>query len=238
MTFRLKRRAAPRAWPVPRKGTKWITRPNPGPHAQTESLPVVLVLRDVLHVARSAREVQMLLRAGKVRVDGQVTKDPARGIGLMDVVSIGSPPARHYRMLTNSMGRLTLNPIEAEEAKTKLARIRFKHTVRGGKVTLTLHDGRNLLVEAASEYRVGDTLRLSLPDHKILSRVPLSPGMLALVSGGSHVGEVAHVEKVDVVPSSEPNKVRFKEGFSTIKEYTFVVGETTPLVSLLGGVVR
>ena len=30
MTFRLKRRAAPRAWTVPRKGTKWLKRPAPG----------------------------------------------------------------------------------------------------------------------------------------------------------------------------------------------------------------
>lgn len=238
MTHRLKRRAAPRSWPIARKGTKWTMRPDPGPHSQRESLPVTLVLRDVLKLARSAREVMILIREGKISIDGKVVKDPARGIGLMDVLSIGSPPTKHYRMLKNSLGKMELHPIEGDESGWKLARIRFKHTVPGGKVALTLHDGRNILVDAKSEYKVGDSLKVALPSQKILGKVPLSPGMLAYLSGGSHVGEVAHVDRVDVVPSSEPNKVRFKEGFSTIKDYAFIVGESTPLISLIGGVVK
>jgi small subunit ribosomal protein S4e len=96
MTFRLKRRAAPRTWPLPRKGTKWVLRPGPGPHPQEECLPLGLALRDILHITASARESRILLREGKVRIDGKVVKDPARGVGLMDVVSslFPSPPPR------------------------------------------------------------------------------------------------------------------------------------------------
>ncbi len=238
MTFRLKRRAAPKNWPIHHKGTKWIQRPAPGPHAFEESLALSLVLRDVLQLAHSAREAQKLLREGKVWVDGKVVKDPARGIGLMDVLSLGAPPTQHFRVLKNRLGKLAIHPIPAEESKFKLARIRFKHTVPGGKVALTLHDGRNILVAASSPYKVGDTLRLDLPGQKVASRLALTPGMLAYVSGGSHVGEVAHVDRVEVIPSSEPNRVHFKEGFSTVKPYAFIVGEATPLISLLEGVAK
>ncbi|MCL4324726.1 MAG: 30S ribosomal protein S4e [Candidatus Thermoplasmatota archaeon] len=238
MTFRLKRRAMPKSWPIGRKGSKWILRTAPGPHSLEESLPVALVLRDLLKTANSSREVRKLLREGKVFIDGKVVKDPSRGLGLMDVLSLGAPPSQHYRMLKSRLGKLEIRSIPTEEAKVKLARIRFKHTVPGGKVALTLHDGRNLLVAANTQYRVGDTLRLELPTHKVVSRMALSPGVLAYISGGSHVGEVGHIDRIEVVPSSEPNKVHFKEGFSTIKEYTFVVGETSPAIALLDTVTK
>jgi small subunit ribosomal protein S4e len=236
MTFRLKRRAAPRSWPIARKGRKWVQRPSPGPHPQEDSIPIVMVLRDILKLAATAREARLLLREGKVRIDGKIVKDPARGVGLMDVVSLAPPLGKDWRVLKDRRGRLELLPIAAAEAKFKLGRVRFKHTVRGGKVALTLHDGRNLLVDSTTEIKVGDTLRVEVPTQKVLQRIALSPHALVYVSGGSHVGELARVERVEVVPSSQPNRVHFKEGFSTVKEYAFVVGTDAPLVQVPGGI--
>ena len=62
MTFRLKRRASPRSWTTPRKGTKWLKRPAPGPHAQDQSIPLLLVLRDLRHVVTSTREARLAPR--------------------------------------------------------------------------------------------------------------------------------------------------------------------------------
>ena len=232
MTFRLKRRAAPRTWTIPRKGTKWLKRPGPGPHAQDQSMPLLLVLRDVRKIAASAREARVLLRSGAVKVDGKVAKDLDRGIGLMDTVTFAPPLDTHYRMVKNRRGKLALVPIPPGEAATKLGRVRFKHTTRGGKLEVTLHDGRNLLVPATSPYRVGDSLKLSVPDQKVVEHLKLAPGALAFVSGGTHVGEIARVERVEVRNSSQPNLVHFKEGFSTIKEYVFVVGQNAPEVTI------
>jgi small subunit ribosomal protein S4e len=230
--------AVPRSWPVPRKGTKWIQRTSAGPHPQEDSIPLSLVLVDMLGVASSSREARILLREGKVSVDGKAVKDPARGLGLMDVLSLAPPLSKHYRMFMNRLGKLTLIPIPAEEATSKLARIRFKHTVRGGKIALTLHDGRNILVDADSEYRTGDTVRIEVPSQKVISRLPLAPEMLAYVSGGSHVGELARIDHFEVVSSNAPNRVHFKEGFSTVKHYAFIVGEATPVVSMPEGLVK
>ena len=238
MTFRLKRRAAPRSWKVPRKGTKWIKRPAPGPHAQEDSIPLLLVLRDIRRVARSAREARLLLRQGSVRVDGAPVHDLARGLGLMDTLSLGAPPTEHFRMLKDRRGKLVLVRIPDKEAGLKLGRIRFKHTVRGGRVALTLHDGRNLLVEPRSSYRVGDTLQIELPGQKVTQHLALKPGALAYVAGGTHVGELARVDRVEVKNSPQPNRVHFKEGFATIKPYVFIVGEQTPLVALPEDLVR
>ena len=238
MTFRLKRRAAPRAWTVPRKGTKWLKRPGPGPHPQDESMPLLLVLRDVRHLVSSAREASLLLRTGAVRIDGSVAKDLDRGLGLMDTLSFAPPLDAHFRIVKDRRGKLALVAIPSAEAEVKLGRVRFKHAVRGGRVEVTLHDGRNLLVPANSPWKVGDSVKVALPGQKVLEHLPLAPGALAFISGGSHVGELARVDKVEVRNSSQPHLVHLKEGFSTIKEYVFVVGQTTPEVTLAEGADR
>src|SRR5271170_2185638 len=236
MTFRLKRGAAPRAWTIPRKGTKWIKRPAPGPHAQDQSVPVLLVLRDLLHVVQSFREARILVRTGVVKVDGKVTKDLDRGLGLMDTISLAAPMDAHYRMVKDRRGKLVLVRIPSPEAGLKIGRVRFKHTVPTGKVEVTLHDGRNLLVAASTAYRVGDSVKIEVPTQKVVDHLKLAPGALAFVAGGSHVGQLARVEKVEVRNSSQPNLVHFAEGFSTTKEYVYVVGQKLPEVTLAEGV--
>jgi small subunit ribosomal protein S4e len=235
VTRRLKRRAAPRTWRVPRKGTKWIKRPAPGPHAQDESVPLLLVLRDELKLARSAREARILVRQGSVSVDGKVVRDLSRGLGLMDTISLAAPLDRHYRILKDRSGRLTLVSIPADDARVKLGRVRQKNTVDGGRIQVTLHDGRNLLMPQAATWRVGDSLKLRVPEQTVVGHIALGPGRLAYVSGGSHVGELARVDRIEVRNSPQPNRVHFKEGFATIKPYVFVVGDTTPQVALPEG---
>ncbi len=238
MTRRLKRRAAPRTWRIPRKGTKWVQRPSPGPHAQDRSIPLALVLRDLLHLVASAREARIVVRSGAVRIDGKVAKELDRGIGLMDTLSLAAPLDTHYRVVNDRHGRLVLVRIPSAEAGVKLGRVRAKHTVPKGQVEVTLHDGRNLLVPPTSPYRVGDSLKLEVPAQKVTEHLKLAPGALAYVAGGSHVGELARVERIEVRNSSQPNLVHFKEGFSTIKEYVFVVGQTAPEVTVSEGVDR
>ncbi len=232
MTRRLKRRAAPRSWTVPRKGTKWILRPSAGPHAQDESVPLLLVLRDLRRLARTRREARLLVRSGVVRVDGAVVHDLARGLGLLDTLSLAAPLNEHYRIFKDRRGKLRLYPIPPDEAAVKLGRIKRKTTERGGKIQVTLHDGRNLRVPPGQEWKVGDSLKIHLPDQKVLGRLPFSSGQLAYVAGGSHVGELARIDKVEVLNSPQPNRVHFKEGFSTIKEYVYVVGEAGPQITL------
>ncbi|MGD0718147.1 MAG: 30S ribosomal protein S4e [Thermoplasmata archaeon] len=238
MTRRMKRRAAPRAWPVPRKGTKWIRRSAPGPHAQDESIPLVIVLRDIRHLVRNEREARLLVNTGVVKVDGKVVHDLSRGLGLMDTLSLAAPLDAHARVVKDRRGKLVLVTIPPTEASIKLGRVRFKHAIRAGKVGMTLHDGRTLVVPSNSPYRVGDSLQIEVPSQTIVRHIPLAPGQLAFLSGGSHVGETARVERVEVRNSSQPNLVHFKEGFSTIKEYVFIVGETSPQVTIAEGLDR
>ncbi len=223
MKKHMKRLPAPRSWAIARKTEFWVSRPSPGPHAVDRCVPLGLILRDLLRVCDTAREARHILNLRRVLIDGRPVTDPKFPVGLMDVVSLEDMKA-HYRMLVDRRGRMTLQTVEAPEAKWKLCRIENKTTVRGGKTQLNLHDGRNLLL-AKDAHKTGTTLKLGVPDQKVLGHFDLADGATALITGGKHVGELAHILAVQKTRNPRANVVSFKEGFSTDIDKVFVVGK-------------
>ena len=83
------------------------------------------------------------------------------------------------------------------------------------------------------QYRTGDVLKIELPSQKIVKAFKLEKGNLALLVGGSHPGSLQTIESYEIRRGSASNLVTFKEGFSTVKENVFVVGEKTSEIKLL-----
>jgi small subunit ribosomal protein S4e len=230
MKKHMKRMTAPRSWAVPRKISHWVTKPRPGPHTNVDSMPLLSVVRDMLKLCDNSREARFIIGGRDVQVDGKIVTDYKFPVGLMDVVTL-KKANQSYRMLIDYKGRLKLVPIEANEAGWKLARIDGKTTVRGGKTQLTLHDGRNILLPK-DQYSTGDVLKIDVPAQKIIKAIKLDKGSLVFLVGGSHPGTLQTVEGYEVRRGSSPNLVTFKEGFSTVEENVFVVGEKTPEIRL------
>lgn len=219
----LKRLAMPRSWPLPRKTSVWVTKPSPGAHSMKMGMPLNLIIRDVLKIASTAREVRFILHNELAKVDGRTVKDTSRNVGLMDVLTVGED---NYRCVLDHNGRLQYRPIPASDATWKVCRIDGKTTVKGGSTQLHLHDGRNILVEDANEYHTGDSIKLNLPDQKILEHIRFDVGVRCYLIGGAHVGSTAHMQEYIVKRSSMPNEVQF-EGFGTIYSNVFAIGETS-----------
>ena len=219
----LKRLAMPRSWPLPRKTTVWVTRPTPGAHSLEHCMPLTLVVRDMLGLAKSAREVRYILHNELAKVDGRVVKDNRRGIGIMDVLTLGED---NYRCILDHNGRLRYRPISAKEAGWKICRIEGKTTIKGGKTQLNLHDGRNIIVEDPKEYNTGDSLKLNLPDQKILEHIRFGEGTRCYLIGGAHVGSTAEVSEYVEKRSSMPNEVQFGD-FGTVVRNVFAVGDAS-----------
>ena len=96
-------------------------------------------------------------------VDGKIETDPGRGVGLMDVLTIGDD---NYRCILDTNGKLRYRPITKKSADSKICRITGKSTIKGGITQLHLHDGRNILLESDSVYKTGDSIVISLPIRK------------------------------------------------------------------------
>jgi small subunit ribosomal protein S4e len=187
-------------------------------------MPITLVVRDVLGLAKTAREVRFILHNELAKIDGRVVKDTRRGVGLMDVLTLGE---ENYRCVLDHNGRLQYRPIGAKEAAWKVCRIEGKTTIKGGRTQLNLHDGRNILVDDASKeaYSTGDSLKISLPDQKVLEHIRFGEGTRCYLIGGAHVGSTADVKEYVEKRSSMPNEVLF-EGFGTVARNVFAIGDT------------
>ena len=228
MSKHLKRLAAPRIWKIPRKEHSFAPKPSPGPHPAKRSLPLLIVLRDMLQVGDNRREVKRILTSRLVKIDDRVITDIKFPVGFMDVITVGE---NNYRALYDVNGRITLVEIPKDNAQWKLVRIEDKHVVRGGKIQLNLHDSRNIILEK-NKYRTGDVLKINIPFQEIIGHYPLAKGSVAMIIGGKHRGQLAHVKEYHVTRSSKENVVIFEEGFETTKSNVFVVGIGKPEITI------
>ncbi len=215
-------RAQKRLGVVERKAVKWLLAPSPGPHKKEESVSAGVLLRDVLGKASNLHEVKRILNSGGMLVDGRRVKEPKFPIGLMDVVSLAAEK-KSYRM---SLAGENMVPKEVTGAAAarKYLKVAGKRTVRGGKIAITFHDGRNYLGD--NHIKPGDTCVFSVPEFKMASHLPLAPGVRCLVVKGKHIGEIATLEKIIERPGShDPEALLSGEGsqFVTVLRYLFVV---------------
>ena len=240
---RLKRKPAPRFWPIHRKEAVWIVRPSPGPHSLEKCLPLSLVLRDILEMAETRKEAKKVISQGKVFVDGKVRRKDDFPVGLMDVISMPDLN-KFYRILPSHKG-LFLNPISKEEASFKLLRVEGKTVVKNGTSQTALHDGSNLLVKGETPesppktvYETFDTLKLGLPEKQVLDQLKTKKGNIAVITGGKNVGKqgkIVDIEKTEakkrrhalvVIEDEKGNR------YQTILDFVFSVGEAKSLISL------
>lgn len=234
MSRHQKRVTVPVSWPISKKTHAWVAKTSPGPHSAANSMPLVMVVRDMLKLVDNAREARMALHEGKVLVDGKVQKDYKLPIGIFDVISV---PAKNeqYRMLKDEKGMFYLSLLESGIVR-KLARVQNKTFLKGKKQQLNLSDGSNKLAEG--EFKVGDSLVLSIPEKNIEDRISFEVGNLAMVVGGKHSGQTGKIKEIITVRSSQPNRVIISgdREFETIEDYVYMIGKDAPVIKL--GAVR
>ena len=237
----LKREPSPAFWPIDRKRLTWSPRTHPGTHPRDNSMPIILVLREILGQARTTREAIHIISSGRVKVDGKVRRDHRFPVGLMDVLQIEGA-AQAFRILPKPNVGLTATPVDAKEASFKLCKIIGKRNIPGGKIQLNLHDGRNMIIEAkdsrqktAEEYRVGAAVQLGFPGQKILGQVPFKPGALGLVVDGRNQGLTGRIESIAAGTHARDESVRIQAtggSFDTPAAYVIPIGTNSALVGI------
>ncbi len=203
-TARLKRKPAPKFWPIHRKESPWVVKPVSGPHSLQKCLPMTLVLRDMLGVADTRKEGKLILSEGTVQVNGIVRKKDDFPVGLMDVISM--PESNQYYRVVPSHKGLVLLPINKEDAKYRLVRVENKTTTSVG-VQIALHDGTNMLVKVADpknpvevKYETFDILKINIADGQVAETLKTKEGNTAVITGGKNIGvqgKIVEIEKTE-----------------------------------------
>lgn len=228
----LARLATPDTWSIKRKINKWITRPNPGPHSLDKGIPLNLVLRDLLSYTKTTRESKNVLNKGEVLVDKRIRKDYKFPVGLMDVVEFPRIN-KLFRVIFNKKRKISLIPINENDAKIKPCKIINKTILRNKKIQLNLYDGKNIIVDK-NNYKVGDTLLLDLNKNQVSDHLPLKENSVVYLIKGKYLGSIGKIKSIN-------EKDRSKTSFSIIigkdvlnvdKDYIFVIGKEKPVIKL------
>lgn len=243
-TTRLKRKPAPRTWPIHRKEFVWVTKPSPGPHSLENCLPMAIVLRDILGVAKTGKEAKTILSQGKVYVDGKIRRTDDFPVGLMDVISVPELN-KFFRILPSHKG-LVVHPVSEEETSFKLCRIEDKTIIKNGHIQLNLHDGSNMLVKVVDPknpredvYETFDTLKISLPEKQIVAHIRIKENNFAIITGGKNAGRYGKIVEIEKAEGKKRRNslivIKDEEGnqYQTTLNFVFAIGETEPLISLL-----
>lgn len=226
---RVKRQLAPKFWDINRKESQFVMRVKPGPHPKDKAYPLGMVLRDALKITKTARESELILTAGKVKVDGVVKYDPNLAVGLMDVVDLETGQA--YRLVPKDSELLAPVPVPADEKNTKLVKVTSKVTIKGKKTQYGFHDGKTLISD--KDLKVGDTCVIDLPKVQIKEHIPMDKGFLALIIAGENAGMTGNIDEIKDGIFSLPRRALVSFAGRSVElpvDMVMVVGKDSPVI--------
>ncbi len=214
----LKPNHAPATWRLERKVRPWVLRPKPGGQPLARTLPLGFVLRDLLRLGSTLREVRTLQATTEVLVNGVDRKDPRFPVGFLDLIAV--PALKMAARLTfDEKGKLTLERVPESQAADKLTKIMDKTYAKGGRITVNCFDGRTLRLDAAAAapYKTGDSLLLSVPSQSVKAHLPLGPGKAVLLYGGRHIGHHGTIDALEgdtITLTTAHGRIQTKKAFA------------------------
>jgi len=189
----LKRQKTPKSWPIPRKGTKFVVRPNYNVRA---GIPLLILLRNMLKVAKNRKEVKKALQEGSILINNKKVRDEKNPVLFFDTISI-LPSKKYYRLIITKKGKFNIEEIKEDEVNKKIVKVINKKMLRGKKIQLNLSDGRNFLSPSNFRCKTNDSVLINLRENKIEKCLIVEKGAKVIILGGKHSGERGKIENID-----------------------------------------
>ena len=126
----LKRQSVPKRWPVARKGTPFVVKPN---FNQERGIPLLIALRDMLKLCQNRKEAKRAIYGKKIFVNSKEAKDEKNTLTLFDTIGILSAK-KYYKVILTKKGKYSLEEITEKESAFKISRIIKKKTLNGKKI--------------------------------------------------------------------------------------------------------
>ena len=187
----LKIQKIPKNWPVKRKGSAYVVRPNSN---LQNGMPILVILRDILGIANKRKEVKKAIHSKHILLNWKVVIDEKNSATLFDVITV-IPSKKSYRIELSEKGKMQVNEIKESEANKKVSKIINKKTLKGKKTQINLSDGRNFISDIKG--KVNDSVLINLKDKKIEKCLALEEKKKIIVFSGKHAGEKGVINKID-----------------------------------------
>ncbi|MFX0122932.1 MAG: 30S ribosomal protein S4e [Candidatus Hodarchaeota archaeon] len=237
-----KRLSAPIAYPIQRKHGIFTIKPYPTRSTMESSIPLGIIIREILGYAKTLSEVKKILSRKMVKIDGRIQTSHKSSLGPMDVLEI-TKTEEYFRMLPyRGKRRFKLHPISKDDAHLKMQRIKRKNAVKNGLIQLTFHDGRNYLLDPEEEQKfpiaeltVKDSVMFNLEDKIIEDHYPFAEGNTAVIMGGHNVGIVGKIQEIEAQSGRKTRTVTLETDEGKIKttdRHLFVIGREEPVIDI------
>ncbi len=237
-----KRLSAPVPYTIKRKHGKFTIRTHPTRATQESSIPLGIVLREMLGYANNLREVKRILSRKLIKIDGKIRTSYKFGVGPMDIVEIQKTDELFRLTPYKGKRRFTLHPISKEEANWKLLRLQRKRTSKQGKIQITFHDGQNLFLDPTEDYKVKisdlsikDSIKFDLINRTIEDHYPFAEGNTAIIMGGHNVGLVGKILEIETQAGRQTRVISIETSDGEIKTtdtHLFMIGRETPAIEI------
>ena len=183
-----------------KSGGMWAPRPFTGPHKMRECLPVILILRQRLKYALTKKEAVQICMEQHVKVDQRVRTDANFPAGFMDVITL-EKAGDNFRLLYDTKGRFTLQPIKKAESSYKLCRVTKVGTTKKKVPYIVTHDARTIRYPDPL-IKVMDTVKVDVNTGKIIDFVKYELGNLVMCTKGRNTGRIGVLNHRERHPGS------------------------------------
>ena len=229
---KLKRQMAPTFWGINRKEKRFVITVRPGSHPKNYSIPTAVLLRDTLKKVKTLREAKSSIYDGKVKIDGVTQKSLHHSIGLMDVIELDGT-TDVYRLVPKQGHILQPIKIDSAEKSKKLAKVKSKTNIKGGKTQLGFHDGRTIITDMKAN--IDDTCLLQIPEQKILDVIKFEKNSQIIVTRGINTGRIGLVNEIKQGTFTLPKRISVIIDDNTVEipaTITMVVGKDKPIIQI------
>ena len=216
----IKKTKMPKTWPVPRKGKgkRFVAVPS---HNANKGISLLFLLRDVLKIAKTRKEVRVMTLGGMVKINNKVRADENFPVNVLDVVSLSAGKDERYYKLEIVNKKFSLVVIDAKDADSKIVKIVGKSILDGGKVQMNLRDGQNFIVK--DKFSVGDSIVLDTKNDKVTKVLNLKKGAKVEIIGGKHAGEKGELVGFGELVRGRDYEIKLENGTVRLPYKTILV---------------
>ena len=214
----IKRKTIPTFWPISRTGTKYMAVST---HDKSNSIPLLIVARDILEFVKTKKELKSLLKEKKILINNKAIIEPNYPVCLFDTISLPSINKSYRANLINK--KLNLEEISEKESHTKMYKVIGKKLLPNKKPQINLTNGKNILT--SEKISVGDFILLG-DDSKISKVISLKKDVEVIAIKGKHIGKEGKIKEIIkegentlailITPSKDEVKVNIKNLFAKL----------------------
>jgi len=216
----IKKTKMPKTWPVPRKGRgkRFVAVPS---HNAGKGISLLFLLRDVLKIAKTRKEVRHMTLNGMVKINNRVRHDENFPVNVLDVLNLSAGKESKYYRLEIVNKKFSLVDIDAKEADSKIVKIVGKKILSGGKVQMNLRDGQNFLTKV--KFSVGDSVVLDTKNDKVVKILGLKKGAKVEIIAGKHAGEKGELVGFEELIRGRNYEIKLEDGVVSLPYKTILV---------------